>query len=76
MKVRLTKIESSHNNLRTDIVEGDLLYWPGVGESIIVTAKPLVEGGMRLVRTSPVSKIEGDLFHTLNSVYRLERLDD
>ena len=76
MKVRLTRIESSHSNLRTDTVEGDLLYWPVVGESIIITAEPLVESGMRLVRTSSVCKIEGDLFHTRNSVYRLERLDE
>lgn len=77
MKARLTKIVSSHNNLRTDEVVGELAFWPSTGERICMLGESLTDpDAHRSVITSPICKIEGDLFHTLNSVYRLERLDD
>jgi hypothetical protein len=77
MQVKLTKIESTHNNVRTTEVVGELAFWPEVGDRIALLGDPLSPlADARVVITSPVQRIEGDLFYTLNSIYRLARADD
>lgn len=76
-RVLLTKITSTHEDLRTDVIEG-YLYSTNpveVGKSITVMAEPLDrEMDVRCIRTSPVQRIEGDLYHTLKSTYKIEFL--
>lgn len=80
LKVKLIKLESSHENLRTKEVEGESLGLPLVGTSFVVVGKG-IEFGTRLVSTSPVQSVylidandQRDLFHfqTKNSEYALE----
>lgn len=76
MKVRLKKILSNHNRLRTDVIEGDLAFIPVIGEIIYIIAKPLDSTqDFRKLTTSPVKKIEGNRYFTQNSVYELEILE-
>ncbi len=77
MRVRLVKIKSSHSNLRTDEIVGDAAQLPKIGYPFIMSAEPLeTAAGMRYVKTSTVTMIDGEVFHTLNSEYRLEVLSD
>ena len=77
MKVKLTKIESTHSNLRTDTVEGMCTNLPEVGMSFVLWSEPLTTGHhYRQVATSPVQSVEvlsADVlrFKTLNSIYEL-----
>jgi hypothetical protein len=85
MKGRLTKIESSHNNLRTSQVEGTYEALPKVGERFKLVSESLDseirnQGGSRLIDTSPVQQIlsasnEVIEFKTTNSHYLFERLE-
>lgn len=77
--VRLTKILSNHQFLRTDVVEGITENLPMFNESFCMLAESLTEGKqVRSVNTSPVQSIEEIdgkiLFKTNNSVYELERI--
>lgn len=75
MRVRLTKVESTHNNLRTDVVEGECSHLPTIGLRFVMYSDPVeVFGNMRYVSTSPVQAITQDGFRTLNSTYKLEVL--
>lgn len=74
MKVRLTKIVSSHDRLRFPSVEGDLVEWPVVGARIHIIGISPTPGADRHVITTPVKKIAGEVIHTANSVYRLEKI--
>lgn len=75
MKVRLKKIVSAHNNLRTDSIEGDLVNPLEVGQDIFIIAEPLDPAyDCRYIRTTKVLKIEGNRYYTKNSVYELEFL--
>lgn len=78
MKVRLHKIHSVHNNLRTNVITGATDALPTVGEDFIMTAPPLdTTAGVRYIRTTPVLSVSEDngiLFSTCNSTYRLELL--
>lgn len=81
MKVKLTKIASIHNNLRTDTVDGEAQDIPTLGKSFVMFAPPLEAiDGFRLVQTTPVQKIEGEgsgvRFWTKNSEYTLQYLED
>ena len=78
MRVRLTRIKSSHNNLRTDSVEGYLLYGGvEVGRPICIEGIALdIDKKYRHLRTSPVERIEGDRVFTANSEYKLEYLTE
>lgn len=77
-KVILTKIESNHNNLRTNEVDGLTLEIPEKDKSFHMTSTPLTEGAsIRSITTTPVKevdKITENLytFKTLNSTYSLE----
>ena len=79
-RVRLNKIISTHENLRTSEVEGESLALPTIGEGFILIGKSLTEGAnARLVVTSEIKEVEQDgidyVFKTLNSTYRLEILE-
>jgi hypothetical protein len=74
-KVRLTRIESSHNNLRTNSVEGFLHTELKVGNPIVVTAAPLNKSfDARAVTTTDIERIEGNRYYTRNSIYEIEVL--
>jgi hypothetical protein len=76
-RVRLTKLESTHNNLRTDVVEGILLSPLHLGYPIYVECEPLnkLDDYRRCVTTTPIVSIEGDIYKTKNSTYRIEVLE-
>jgi hypothetical protein len=73
--VTLKKIESNHNNLRTDEVTGITHNLPEVGERFFMYAEALEEGDVRHIYTSPIKEVrEVDneiVFKTENSVYSL-----
>jgi hypothetical protein len=74
-KVRLTRLDSNHQNLRTPTVEGLLHSALEVGEEIWITAEPLDKSlDVRAIRTTPIERIDGDIYHTANSIYRIELL--
>lgn len=74
-EVKLTKVRSNHQNLRTDVIEGACIDLPTVGKGFVLVGEGL-EFGNRLVTTTPVEKVEQMeneyLFHTRNSTYKLE----
>lgn len=73
--VTLKKIESTHENLRTDDVTGVTHTLPEVGKSFFMYAKALEEGDVRYIHTSPVQEVrmveDEIVFKTENSVYSL-----
>jgi len=79
MKAKLTRIKSTHNNLRTDEVIGETDDLPIVGESFSMSGEG-IEFGTRLIFTTPVKNLEkiGEkiyIFSTKNSEYKLEFLE-
>lgn len=79
--VKLTKMRSTHGNLRADEVFGQTLDLPTVGKSFILIADPLdAKAEFRSVFTTEIKLVEkmGDTyeFHTLNSTYRVEVLGE
>ena len=68
MKVRMTRLEKGVPgpfSLRTETILGQLQAPPVVGETVVILAEPLVEGAdLRMVETSPVVKISGDVITT------------
>lgn len=82
--VRLTRIESNHNNLRTRSLQGWCFDLPVVGSSFTIMGQPISEGAVaRVVTTSPVLSIENLdqsssalRFRTKNSTYELEVLNE
>lgn len=71
----MTRLDSSHQNLRTDSVEGDAPRLPAIGRRFVMAAPPLDPAAdIRLVETSPVMTVSNDGFTTLNSRYKLEVL--
>ena len=79
MKVKLIKLRSKHERLRTLTVEGVTARPPTKGNKFLMFAEGLVRG-IRVVETSivnNVSMINDDyLFDTQYSSYRLEVLDE
>lgn len=80
MLVKLIRVKSSHQNLRTDEVDGEIDGLPEIGESITLLGVGL-EFGVRIIHTTPVveilEKIPGEmLFRTDNSTYRLKYQTD
>lgn len=78
-KVLLTKIESSHTNLRTPTVEGLTLELPVVEKNFSLSAAPLTPGAIvRRIDTTAIQEVvqEGSVytFRTLNSTYKVEVL--
>lgn len=80
MQVRLTKLNSTHNNLRTDVIEGECIYLPRTGYSFVMTSEPLnPNASFRQIATSNVQSIftlndKSMEFKTMNSTYLLEVL--
>lgn len=76
-KVRLVKVASNHNNLRTNEIEGVCERLPSLGNRFILTAPPLEAGDMRMVFTTEIKSMAYDSdkkkydFHTQNSHYEL-----
>jgi hypothetical protein len=76
MKVVLTKLVSTHNSLRTDVVEGYAPFYPTKGASFIMFSTPLEKDyDIRTITTSEVQDImyqeDRYLFKTENSTYEL-----
>jgi hypothetical protein len=76
-RVKLTKIESNHNNLRTNEVVGVTNKLPEVGMRFQMLAAPLQTGHVRYVDTSPIQNIfkvddNTQTLHTMNSIYEFE----
>jgi hypothetical protein len=80
MKVRLTKLQSTNTNLRTNEVVGETDCWLTVGSPFVMTATPLVCGDVRIIETSLVTEVteypHGWEFKTINSTYYLDILTD
>lgn len=83
IKVILTKLESSHNNVRTPEIKGLLQCPPEIGKSLIVLSEPLDQTkDVRVIKTTPVESIKthfDDLISyvvitTANSKYKIEYL--
>ena len=81
-KIKLTKIESSHNNVRTKETIGEAPILPEIGKSFILFGDSLeFEGGIRTIHTSTIEEIEKItekelIIKTLNSTYKIEILED
>ncbi len=78
-KVKLTKVRSSHSNVRTNEIEGETLDLPEAGKSFVLIGESLAfKGGGRIIETTLIEKVEKMdneyLFHTANSTYKLEVL--
>jgi len=59
MKVKLRKIKSNHNNLRTNEIVGHTECWPPqLGEIFVMIGKPLKFGDGRLVYTTPITNVD------------------
>lgn len=78
-RVRLVRLESTHNNMRTDEIIGECIALPKEGERFIMTAPPLkTPHGHREIVTTPVLHVVRGpfchLFKTKNSSYQLDLL--
>jgi hypothetical protein len=81
MNVKLTRIVSNHENLRTNSIVGKCIKTPRIHHRFLMTSEPLnKDKDIRFVLTSVVQKVhvKGNkyTFHTENSKYELEMLDD
>jgi len=79
-RVRLVKIKSNHENLRTEVVEGLTKALPAEGKRFLVIADSIDSAAsVRYVHTTEVEFVEqiGDeyMFHTANSSYRVKVLE-
>lgn len=73
----LTKVRSTHNNLRTPTIDGWFEKPPTVGEDFEFLAPPLESGSIRMIWTTSVRDVTelalGSVeFKTKNSTYRLD----
>lgn len=82
LPVKLTKIESTHTNLRTNEMIGKTGSIPEVKYNIQVFGESLTEGkNMRVIETTEIKESTYDkatktfVFKTQNSTYSLEILD-
>lgn len=89
MKARLTRINSNHENLRTDWVDGQCQELPNVGSEFILIGQALdptlrALGAGRLIHTTEVQEVTvvkttppiKIRFKTVNSTYELEVQDE
>lgn len=80
MKVKLTKIESNHQNLRSKEIIGNAPFKPQIGNHFVMYAESLTPGlDMRQIVTTEITGVstEGKIttFSTQNSIYTVEDLD-
>lgn len=79
-KVRLTKVKSTHGNLRTDSAEGEAPTWPPrLGREFSLYGQGLSDPSLtRQIVTTPVRAVRaqasGYEFDTQNSTYRVVEL--
>jgi len=79
-KVILTKVDSTHKNLRTNSIEGKSIDLPEVGKVFFLIGEALTSGATsRFIQTSEISSVKktGEdeyVFKTLNSTYNLKVL--
>lgn len=78
-KALLTKVESNHNNLRTNSMDGRTLELPTVGKDFIIVGDSLTEGlTHRVITTTEVKEVTKNedeyTFKTQNSTYKLQVL--
>ena len=79
--VKLERISSDNNNLRSNKVEGTCLDLPQSGRSFVMFGEPIDSSkDVRWVMTSVVQEVQKDedvvQFTTMNSEYKLVILDD
>lgn len=77
-QINLTRIKSSHEDLRTPSVLGWTSALPKIGEPFLLTAEPLDPCyALRIINTSIVQEIREDrgLFWTKYSSYHYEILE-
>lgn len=76
INVKLTRLKSNHNNLRTDTVEGYCTRLPVMNEPFTMYSEPLTTGSIRQILTTRVLEMEtlGNSinFKTRNSVYNIK----
>ena len=77
--VKLTKIESNHDHLRTNEVEGVTNILPEVGKNFTLIGEPLTDGAnVRIINTTEIKSVDKEentiIFKTLNSTYQLDIL--
>lgn len=80
-KVILTKLCSNHDNIRTPTIEGECGYLPIKGRIFTMVAPPLDESKVvRYLHTTIVQDCINDgvtyMFHTRNSTYRLDIIEE
>lgn len=82
IQVQLSRLSSSHQNLRSSEIIGEIDRLPQVGKPLLLVGAPLdPEASVRLIETTPITEIrhhteEGSLeFWTRNSHYGLQILD-
>jgi hypothetical protein len=78
--ILFTKVESSHNNVRTNTMIGECMWLPQIGKSFLIYScgGSLVGDGDRVIHTTQVKEIKlvDDYtieFKTQNSTYRLNK---
>jgi hypothetical protein len=76
-RVKLTKINSTNDNVRTNEVAGVASTLPVIGLRFQMLSAPLETGNVRYVDTSPIQNIfkvddKTQTLHTMNSIYELE----
>lgn len=82
MRVKLTKIQSTHQNLRTNEIEGETGRLPTIGERFSLFGKALnTAAHLRVVVTTEVRETKtlssGTIrFETENSTYEVELIRD
>jgi len=79
IKAKLTKILSTHENVRTKETIGETNSPPIAGQPFILFGESLTEPGVRLIHTTPVEETMllpggGIEFRTWNSTYRFEEI--
>jgi hypothetical protein len=80
--VTLTKIESTHNNLRTNEVNGLAVELPVVGSAFFMYSSEILTEGtnVRHIHTSEIKDVKSDMetgeivFRTQNSLYALTNI--
>jgi hypothetical protein len=74
-KVKITKKNSNHKNLRTDEIEGFCHELPKLDCNFVMFSEGL-EMGVRIIKTTAIKDINGDEFKTENSTYVIEVSED
>ncbi len=82
IRAKLTKISSTHENLRTNEMVGGIPKIPEVGETCVIVGRALTPGvSARMIHTTKISKVERISskqyeFWTKNSHYGLRLLEE